>query len=144
MDSAAPVRSLRSGLLLLLGSTGCKLFREEADAARWTGHASLSEEDVGVPDSLTEASEAEEFPLTDSVRSVESEDEDEEEAAAGGDEGEEEEQGASAEGDDGGDNPFFSEECEERDSWLPVGVVPGLLLLNVSPCRETPETVRSS
>ncbi len=41
----------------------------------------------------------------------------------------------SAAGEDGGDiwdKSFFSEECEDRDSWLPMGVVPGLLL-NVSP-----------
>lgn len=41
----------------------------------------------------------------------------------------------SAAGEDGGevwDSPFFSEEWEDRDSWLPMGVVLGLLL-NVSP-----------
>lgn len=46
-----------------------------------------------------------------------------------------EDEPACAVGEDGGevgDNPFFSEECEDRDSWLPIGVVPGLLL-NVSP-----------
>lgn len=42
----------------------------------------------------------------------------------------------SAAGDDGGelgDKPFFSEECDDRDPWLPIGVVLELLLLNVSP-----------
>lgn len=39
-------------------------------------------------------------------------------------------------GDAVSDAPFFSEECEDSDSWLPVGVVPGLLLLKVSPGAE--------
>lgn len=73
--------------LLLPGSADCALFREEADAARCIGRTSLSEEvrstEVGVPDSLMDDSDAEEFPLMDSVLSVESKEEAEE------DEGEE-------------------------------------------------------
>lgn len=58
-----------------------------------------------------------------------------ENCAAGGEPG-------SAAGEDGGevwDNLFFSEECDDNDSWLPIGVVSGLLL-NVSPEKqeETP------
>lgn len=57
------------------------------------------------------------------------------EEAAGENAGAEEDEPASAVGEDGGEvwvSPFFSEECEDRDSRLPIGVVPGLLL-NVSP-----------
>lgn len=63
----------------------------------------------------------------------------EQEEAAGGDTGAVEGELVCAVGENGGevwDNPFFSEECEDRDSWLPIGVVPGLLL-NVSPGGET-------
>lgn len=59
----------------------------------------------------------------------------EQDKAAGADTGAVEDELACTVGEDGGefwDNPFFSEECEDRDSWLPIGVVPGLLL-NVSP-----------
>lgn len=64
------------------------LFKEEADDARWIGRPSLSEEArstagrwmeavdeeaaEGVLDSFTDDKEAEEFPLADSVLSVES------------------------------------------------------------------------
>lgn len=61
----------------------------------------------------------------------------EQEEAAGGDAGAAENAPESAGGEDGGelrDKPFFSEEWEDRDSWLPIGVVLGLLL-NVSPRR---------
>lgn len=61
----------------------------------------------------------------------------EQEEAAGGEDCFDEGELGSAAGEDGGevwDNPFFSEECEDRDSWLPIGVVLELLL-NVSPRR---------
>lgn len=84
---------------------------------------------MGVPDSLTDDNEVEEFPLTDSVLSVESKEEAEDdgeeagrpaagcgeaapseecrdgelEEAAGGDEGEVEDEWVSAEGDDSGE-----------------------------------------
>lgn len=66
----------------------------------------------------------------------------EKEEAAGGDAGAVEDELGSAAGEDGGevwDNPFFSEECEDRDSWLPIGVVLGLLL-NVSPGERNGKT----
>lgn len=59
----------------------------------------------------------------------------EQEAAVGGDAGVPVDAPGSAGGEDGGelwDKAFFSEEWEDRDSWLPIGVVLGLLL-NVSP-----------
>lgn len=53
--------------------------------------------------------------------------------AAGGDTGSGGSGSAAGEdGDDVWDNPFFSEEWEDRDSRLPMGVAPGLLL-KVSP-----------
>lgn len=55
----------------------------------------------------------------------------EREEAAPGDGGAADGGSGSAAGEDGGDvwdNPFFSEECEDRDSWLPIGVVLWLLL----------------
>lgn len=58
----------------------------------------------------------------------------EQEEAAGGDDGVAGGEPGSAAGEDGGevwDSSFFSEECEDRDSWLPIGVLE--LLLNVSP-----------
>lgn len=61
----------------------------------------------------------------------------EQEGASGGDTCAVEDELGSLAGEDGGevrDNPFFSDECEDKDSWLPIGVVPGLLL-NVSPGR---------
>lgn len=57
------------------------------------------------------------------------------EETSGGDGCAVEDEPGSAAGEEGGevwDNPFFSDECEDRDSWLPIGVVLELLL-NVSP-----------
>lgn len=58
----------------------------------------------------------------------------EQEEAAGGDDGVERGEPGSAAGEEGGevwDSSFFSEECEDKDSWLPIGVLE--LLLKVSP-----------
>lgn len=59
----------------------------------------------------------------------------EQEDATGGDTCAVVDKSGSMAGEDGPEvweNPFFSEECEDRDSWLPIGVVLELLL-NVSP-----------
>lgn len=58
----------------------------------------------------------------------------EEEEAVGGDGCTVEEEPGSAAGEEGGDNSFFSHD-DDRDSWLPTGVVLELLL-NVSPGRK--------
>jgi len=172
------------------------LFREETEAALWTGPHSLGEEGgsteecwmeaadadalEGDLDSFAEEKEAAEFLLKDfsTAESKEDVEEDTEEvcsAWASGVEIQEEEgvrwgeggpsdgslwsfpleelcggeqeeaaggdgcvvggEPGSAAGEHEGDvwdNPFFSEEWEDRDSRLPIGVVSGLLL-NVSP-----------